>query len=219
MVSPSSPSSYLGLWLSATCLSGYGLTPSNPGLLLPLVLPAPSPSLEGEGWDGELEIVGSGFGCPFLLGSPGLHFSSTHSSLAILKSSPLLLLPFLTHPLITYTFALPSLLHMLTPLPSFRDSYVLCPREWNFLVTPHHPWPSGASPTYAVPPPSSGQVPGKGTETSLFPSLPFPCLSSPLSSLLSPPTLYFCPLSFAQGVCWGRVHSPYSLSGGIGGFL
>ena len=39
-----------------------------------------------------------------------------------------------------------TLLHTLThppplpPHPSFSDPYVLCPREWNFLVTSHHSW-------------------------------------------------------------------------------
>lgn len=91
--------------------------------------------------------------------------------------------------------------------PSFRHPEVLCPREWNFLVTSHHHGSFHAkSHTHTFPPPSSGQVPGKGTEPSLFPRLPRSLSLSLLSPsfLLSPPTIHFCPLRFEPEGCWGE---------------
>lgn len=135
--------------------------------------------------------------------------SSLFRDLAVLKESgsQSLLLPFLTlfpSPLPPPHSPGPSLLR-LTPPPGFRDPYVLCPREWNFLVTSHHHWSFHAkSHTHTFSPPSPGQVPGKGTETPLFPPLPLSLSPPPpLSVSLPPSTSVHSALS--KGGFWRRV--------------
>lgn len=139
--------------------------------------------------------MGSGFGYLFL-GLAAQDFIFPQPTLGILKKgsdSQSLLLPSFPGLVPLPSFTLPSILRILTPPPSFRDRCVLCPGEWNFLVTSHHHWSFHAkSHTHTFPPPISGQVPGKGTDTSLFPPLPLSLslllpLFSPLPS--HPPLL------------------------------
>lgn len=139
------------------------------------------------------------------LTSSGLHFSSTRSSLDICKEE--------SGSYFLFWPCLPPTAHIhpaqsspaLTPLPSFRDPYVLCHREWNFLVTSHHHWPFRAKSHIDFPSTQLWLGPWKGNRNVLVPStapfLPSPFPSPLLFSLLSPPTLHFCPLSFVQNGC------------------
>lgn len=105
------------------------------------------------------------------------------------SGSQSLLLPFLAlfpSPVSTSTFTLPGFLLSLTPPPSFRDPYVLCPREWNFLVTPHHYWTFHAESHTQSPSTQLWPGPWNRNRNVLVPSTaPFPL--SPPPPLLSSP--------------------------------
>lgn len=110
-----------------------------------------------------------------------------------------------------------------SPHPQVSETLMSCVLgngiSWSLLIIIGH---FMLSPTHSLPPPSSGQVPGTGTEMSLFPPLP---LSLSLLLPLSSPLPSHHPLLSTQlraGWGWGLLGErsvSVRPSGNVGGFL